>query len=524
MARETLPGADERDGEMDVTRERLDGQPLSGWRAPLAAWLERIGAWFGAVATPEPSPISAAADAAASSAAGWERRLTARQKLARGLLATLVVALALFGLLNGPLAARGALRALDAALHPPQPPPSITASDYALQRLPQPAQHLPRIALAPVLARPGVAYACWVNPYKPAPNDILGATAVYKTTDLASSWTRLTFPALEAVDCDVVTDAAGSDEALVIVSPKYSTYGSCQAPRLFLTPDGGATWREVLWGNPEPPVACDTRFALEGGAIYSWSTQPLLASAQAADTMGRLIVTRDDGGTWTAADNGIGYDAGLDVVALRSGGRILMTMPDITGPPGSAMLMESSDYGATWRDLGDAPGAFPAVYASTDPNVTNGGGWGQLYVIGRPLINGAPAGDSQVFLATGTIGHGWTPLLLPPLTPGDTLNANTTDPDVLGVGPDGSLFVEHGIVPTNDETQLSPARRVWAWSVSRSRWLPDPQPELGNSISLDWAWNHGQMTFWVVSLQLGVPPTLQMFTKTYTAASLGPAR
>src|SRR5579859_142347 len=205
MARETLPGADERDGEMDVVRERLDGQPLSGWRAPLAGWLERIGAWFGAVATPASSLARAARDStAAPGATGWERRLTARQKLMRGLLATLVVALALFSLLNGPLAVRGAFRALDAALHPPLPTPTISASDYTLEQLPPTAQHLPRIALAPLVSASGTAFACWVNPFPDAPADQRGLTVVYRTSNFARAWRRLDFPALAAVDCTVV--------------------------------------------------------------------------------------------------------------------------------------------------------------------------------------------------------------------------------------------------------------------------------------------------------------------------------
>ena len=57
VARETRTSVDDgsREPELEFTRERLDGTPLTGWRAALARRAERFGAWFGAVATPETS-------------------------------------------------------------------------------------------------------------------------------------------------------------------------------------------------------------------------------------------------------------------------------------------------------------------------------------------------------------------------------------------------------------------------------------------------------------------------------------
>jgi hypothetical protein len=515
MAKETLPDADDRDDAMDFTRERLDGRPVGGWRAPFAAWLERAGVWFGAASPSAPSGARAAPFS--------ERRLSGRQKLARGTMIGLVVTLTIFILLNG--VARGALSALSSALFPPRHTPTIPVHDYALEQLPLPAQHLPRIALAPETARPGVAYACWVNSFEEAPASQRGSPVVYKTEDFAHTWRRLQFPKVEGRDCDIVTGTTGSAEALVTVWPGYITGGLCLAPRLFLTLNGGVTWRAVPWAMTNSMAPCDIRFALDGVTVFAWSTtQPLIAGPLPADAVGRLIVTRDAGATWSAADSGLPNDNGLALVGFRAGGRILATAPEAHGPPGAAALMESTDYGASWRNLGDLPGAFPIVYASTDPSATRDGGWGRLYEIARPLADGAQTDTSRAFLATVTIGAGWTPIPLPPLLTGDEASSSAADTIVLGVGPAQSLLVERSVVASSSGAQLSPERRLWAWSVAQGRWLLDPQPSLGNADLLGWGWSHGDQTFWITSLQLGLPPTLFLFTKTYTAASLGPAR
>ena len=405
---------------------------------------------------------------------------------------------------------------------PPQPTPSITASDYTLEQLPPTAQHLPTIALAPAVAAPGVAFACWINPSPILPADQHGQVMVYRTSNFAHAWRRLDFPVIPAVDCRAVTDAAGGAGALIITMPGYTIGGSCETPNLFASRDSGATWTAIPWAEPGVTAPCDIQFALDGGAIFAWSTQPLILGPLPANATGRLIVTRDNGATWAAADAGMGDDVGLALVGFRPGGRILATMPDVGGPPGAAMLMESSDYGASWRDLGDPPGAFPVVYTSTDPSATDGGGWGRLYVIARSFISGVPADASHLILATATLDSTWTRISLPPLAAVDDSGVEAALPVVLGVGPEGSLLVERGIVPTNNESQLSPERRLWAWSAGQRRWLLDPQPSLGNPDLLGWGWSHGDQTVWVTSLQLGVPPTLLLFTKTYAAVHSAP--
>ncbi|HEX9036521.1 MAG TPA: hypothetical protein VF808_05970 [Ktedonobacterales bacterium] len=517
MAREILPpealdpNADPRDLDLDVTRERLDGAPLAGWRAPLAAWVERLGEWLGAPATPETS--------SAYRADTQPRRLTSQQKAGRAAALALAIVVTLFMLLDGAAATRNALGALDLALHPPQPTPTISDSGYHLQRLPPTAQHQSHISIAPAANISGVAFGCWIDPFTRSQDFAVGALAVYRTYNGGENWVALRAPSLQAADCTVVTDIADPSGALLIVEPSYYTYGVCETPRLFVTHDSGLDWSDVLWPASIADTPCgDYQYTLAGNAVYLQDIAQGISRPLSATARGLLLVTRDGGASWAAADNGLQDINGLNIVAYRYGGGILASEPDVAGAPGASRLVESRDYGATWRSLGDLPGAFPAVFASQDTSL--GTDWGQLYVLARPLVGGAPANDITLVLATATTGSRWTTIPLPPLISGDESGSSQSTPSPLGVGPGGALFLERGVVSTNDRSQLTPPRRLWAWSPTERRWLLDPDAVPSDIDELDWSWNAGDLTVWLTSLQLGVPPTMMLFTRVYTRSSV----
>ena len=87
-------------------------------------------------------------------------------------------------------------------------------------------------------------------------------------------------------------------------------------------------------------------------------------------------------------------------------------------------------------------------------------------------------------------------------------------------GSGASLKYRCGAVPSNDASQLTPALWLWVWSVSQRQWLLDTQPPPGNADPFGWSWSHGEQTSWMTALKLGVPPTLLLFTRTYTASGL----
>jgi hypothetical protein len=178
--------------------------------------------------------------------------------------------------------------------------------------------------------------------------------------------------------------------------------------------------------------------------------------------------------------------------------------------------MTSDDYGDSWRSLGALPGAFPQVFVSSDSAVTDHGGWGRLYTISQTAVSGLPGVPAVISLASAYIGGGWAPIALPPLAAGASVDEASGQPLVIGVGPAGALEVERGIVESVN-AQLSPSRHLWVWNPAQREWLLDPQVVPGNLELQGVAWNAGAQIFWMTTLQLGVPPVLQIFMKTYPA-------
>lgn len=454
----------------------------------------------------------------------WVGRLTLRQKAQRSVSVVLALCLTLYLLLGGPAATGAGFHALgtaiNARLHPPRTIRTLMQSGYAGVKAPPGAANLPDIALAPIDGVAGGAWACWATPFGSGGRQGQWTAHAFVTLSGGATWRRLTLPATGARGCVVSADPQHTGSAAIALTQGVAPDGSCIAPYLYLTHDGGATWSHAAWPLGPSDAVCQFTLALQDDAIYAWSKQPLLRglSASVAPT-GRVIVSRDHGQTWVPADAGLSDSAGLDIVGFRPGGRILATVQDERGSRAASMLMESSDYGASWQALGELPGAFPTVEVSSDPTVTNHGGWGRLYEVAQSLTNGVPDGANHLYLATAYVDSGWTPISLPPMPPGAETGAASSLPVTLGVGPTGTLEVERGIVEAGN-TQLSPARRLWLWNPATRQWLLDPDIVPGNLHILGVSWVHGAQSFWLSTLQLGVPPTLQLFTKTYTAATM----
>lgn len=491
-------GGDNRDDDLIVSRESLGEVPQ--YAPDHSARTERVG---------------------------WLSALSPRQKALRTTAILLLLAATLLTLLGGPSTAIAAVRsagaALDARLHPPQPQPSLARHDYLAIKSPPGAYNLPTISLAPALGPTGAAWACWATPFPPHKGSAVWTTHAYYTNDAGAAWRSLALPQTIAQGCSVIADGEKATNALaILISPyTYTTYnGGCPAPSLYLTADTGATWMRIPTPVRASGLACEINTALRDGAIYLWADKPILSDTNPyLPPTGRFIVSRDEGRTWIPADVGLDDSAGFDIVSFRPGGRILATIADPKTSGSATRLMESGDFGASWSDLGAIPGAFAQVYASDDNTANDHGGWGRLYALARSESHGVPTIPASFTLATSYAGQRWAPVTLPPVAPGVALNPQSLQPLARGVGPAGTLEVERGIVESPN-AQLSPSRLLWIWNPARKLWLLDPLPLPGNLSVMGDSWNAGDQTIWVTTLQLGVPPILQISTKAYLADDL----
>ncbi|HEX8998068.1 MAG TPA: hypothetical protein VF812_18725 [Ktedonobacterales bacterium] len=543
MASEEAPGrwSDDVDDDLVVTREWLDEasqRARSRWpriKPPITFLGRQTLPATGASAatrgmtadtTSETPPISdehanreGASGAWDTMRIGWERSLTPRQKALRAGGISLLILLTLYTLLGGPAATVDATQRLmatiDARLHPPKPLPTLAERGFVPIKSPPGAYNLPEMSVAPETGQSEAAWACWATPYSSGGQRGGWHAHAYYTATSGAHWSAVTLPETTAQACDVYADGEAGGRALFVLAQGLAPDGSCMSPFLYLTGGDGATMTHVPWPLSPSDSVCQFDVALEGAAIYVWSHNPLLRGTNPyLPPTGRLIVSRDLGQTWASADYGLDDSTGLDIVGFRPGGRILATIADAHTSGSAARLMESDNYGASWRDYGDLPGAFPQVFVSTDSSVSDHGGWGRLYLQAEMVSTGAPAVLLRGYLATAYLGQTWTSLPLPPLLAGTESNEQSREPIILGLGPAGSLEVERGIVESAN-AQLSPSRRLWVWDSAFGEWLLDPQTIPGNLELQGVSWRAGSQTFWMTTLQLGVPPVLQLYTKMY---------
>ncbi|HZC06816.1 MAG TPA: sialidase family protein [Ktedonobacterales bacterium] len=527
MAREEAPIMWSDEDDLVVMREPLDHASTGSSSVSIPAPSSPDTATEpGSGMRPTSADLAGASPASAStplSRIAWERTLTLRQRILRGSGITLVVALTIYLLAGGPgltlVALHQAGAAINARLHPPVPQPTLEQRGYTFIKSPPGAYNLPQMSVAPAMGKDNAAWTCWTSRLSSSSQASSGAwtTQAYYTSTGGAGWTALKLPQLTAQDCSITADSQRSDSALFVLDQGQAPDGSCIAPYLYLTNDTGASWTHVPWPLGPSDGACQFQTSLQNGTIYIWSTGQLLRGFNAyAPPTGRLVVSRDAGQTWSVADTGLDDSTEYDIIGFRPGGHILASIADVRGSGGSALLMSSDDYGASWRSLGPLPGDFPQVAISTDDGVTDHGGWGRLYALSRTEINGQPSIPPQYELATAYAGQGWTPIPLPPLDGEANATSIWNQPILLGVGPARSIEVERGIVEAAN-AQLSPSRRLWVWNPAVRQWLLDPQVVPGNLELQGAAWRAGTQTYWVTTLQLGVPPILRIYTKSYPA-------
>jgi hypothetical protein len=532
MAREEAPTVwsdDDRD-DLIVIRQSLDTAPIRA--AASRSHLRPILASAADTELDASSPATAAdaTDASAPHAAhattplmriAWDRSLTLRQKLLRGAAISLLITLTLYLLIGGPAATGATLThigdAINARLHPPKPQPTLAERGYISIKSPPGAYNLPQISIAPAIGQGDSAWACWSSPFAQHTQPGAWSARAFYTQDGGAHWNPLALPQTVALGCSVLADGERADSALVMLTQGLAEDGACIAPSLYLTADTGASWTSVPW--PRGPVgsACHYQAALQGDAIYLWANNPLIQGTNRdLPPTGRLIVSRDAGQTWAPADNGLDDIARLAIVGFRPGGHILASIANMRGSGSSSILMRSDDFGGSWSSLGALPGAFPQVFVSSDGSVTDHDGWGRLYVVARTVANGLPSVPPTKTLATAYIGEPWTSIPLPPLAPGADPSALSSQPLVIGVGPAATLEAERGIVEARD-AQLSPSSHLWVWNPTQREWLLDPQAVPGNLELQGAAWRAGDQIVWMTTLQLGVPPVLHIYTRTYPA-------
>jgi hypothetical protein len=476
------------------------------------------------------------------SGGSWERRLTRREKTVRSAASLgvgLVIVLVLIGGPGTVLATlsrlAGSLSAVPVAQAAPQ------ATDTIDIPIPADIAKNPLISLAAVDGAQALAYTCWVDEDPKLLGEQVGPLHLATYALGPHLWTLLAPPVAASAGCALVTDMSEPNRVVLVLARAVSPGAPCQLPDLYGSADRGSHWAAIPW-PAAALVPCDVRFEMEGGRLYAQGDTPLLPpEAGPAESprgaAGLLIVTADDGTTWSAADNGLAELTTFSLVALRPGGRLL-AQGDDSEARDPTTLWQSDDSGRHWTLLTTLPGTHPRVYASSNPQDTDNGGWGRLYLYARtatapPLqsLTGVvtPAGAS---LATGFAEPSWTPsryqlsgaaaptwitvALAPDAATTDERPAGDWLRDA-GEGPAGSLLFTQPNVSSNIITVTSPFN-VLVWNGDH--WSVTPQVIPANAFLQSVSWDDGVMRIWVTHKR-GILRPVQLLTYTLSSVDIG---
>ncbi len=241
--------------------------------------------------------------------------------------------------------------------------------------------------------------------------DIIAGDGVYKTEDDGKTWKNVGLKDTRHIG-RILVDS--KDPQKVLVAAMGHTFNANKERGVFLTNDGGKTWKKVLYvdentgavdlaSDPEHP-------SVVYAALWQMRMHPWLDYYITQTGPGSGIYKSKDGGEhWTKLSShglpkGNYGRIGLGV-APGSGGKIVYTT--IIAPKGKSGLYKSNDGGANWKLVNDN-GSLANSYFSritVDPHNPN-----TVYVMDRSIhksvdggktfkyFKGAPGGDDYHFL------------------------------------------------------------------------------------------------------------------------------
>lgn len=187
----------------------------------------------------------------------------------------------------------------------------------------------------------------WVGTGETNPrNDVSYGDGVYKSTDGGDTWTNVGLKATKYV-ARILVDPR--DHNHVIVGALGDVFSDSQDRGVYVTQDGGKTWKQTLFVGPESGVSDMAMSAKDPAVIYAgiWKFQRRPWTFVSGGDEDGLYKSTDGGTTWTKLTGHGLPDAptgriGL-AVAPSDGNRVYALIESKGG-----ILWRSDDGGATW--------------------------------------------------------------------------------------------------------------------------------------------------------------------------------
>jgi photosystem II stability/assembly factor-like uncharacterized protein len=192
----------------------------------------------------------------------------------------------------------------------------------------------------------------WVGTGESNPrNDVSYGDGVYKTTDGGESWTNVGLKGTKYIS-RILVDPRSHNH--VIVGALGDAFADSSERGVYVTDDGGRTWKQTLSVGPESGASDLAMDAQNPSVIYAgiWKFQRRPWTFVSGGTEDGIYKSTDGGATWTKLEghglpqNPIGR-IGL-AVAPSDGNRVYAVIESKDG-----VLWRSDDAGANWTKVSD---------------------------------------------------------------------------------------------------------------------------------------------------------------------------
>jgi hypothetical protein len=318
----------------------------------------------------------------------------------------------------------------------------------------------------------------------------IGPIWLFRSRDLGAHWQQLALPPLAGASCSI--SVAGDAPVRVTLSveawtPQSKQMPACADTTLFLSDDGGDTWRHVPHTSIGPApneFALCSFWATAHHLFFSYNVGvPATTRQTPGGWVERSLLERsDDGQTWQRADNGL-PSGSLMTSQVRDPNASSDENASLTGlyrayppdaPPVGLELWKTQDAGRSWHNMS-------TVQLPLNSGTVKEPEQQPRYIVLRDQLPSFLFRTSMLQLSPD-LQH-WA--FVPPLPVRGTAPDRAGIAQVLGVLADGRLFVlgvnpHQGLSPTSDpngagSSYQAPGRAldiqwVWIWNPRTVHW------------------------------------------------------
>jgi photosystem II stability/assembly factor-like uncharacterized protein len=208
----------------------------------------------------------------------------------------------------------------------------------------QTSQAIGALAVAP--SDPNIVWAGTGEAWTIRPSDVMG-DGVYRSTDAGKTWKNVGLVETGRI-ARILTHPTNAQVAYVCALGR--TTGPQQERGVFKTTDGGATWKRVLFVDPNTGCSGISMDAKNPEVLLAgtWEVKMQTHLFESGGAGSGVYLTRDGGTTWTKVKAGMPKPpvGKIDVAIAPSDSS---RMYALIQTPNQGSLWRSDDAGATWR-------------------------------------------------------------------------------------------------------------------------------------------------------------------------------